>query len=44
VVFNPLGYTKIIALRIVPLLILEVNVVLFLVLVSVVPESASVTP
>jgi hypothetical protein len=38
--FNPLGYTNLIALLIVGLLIHEVNVELFLVLVSVVPESA----
>jgi hypothetical protein len=36
---NPLGYTNLVTLIIVGLLIHEVNVVLFLVLVSVVPES-----
>jgi hypothetical protein len=39
-VFNPLGYTNLIALLIISLLIHEVNVVLFLVLVRAVPESA----
>jgi hypothetical protein len=38
--FNPLGYTNLIAFLIVGLLIHEVNVVLFLVLVSAIPESA----
>jgi hypothetical protein len=38
--FNPLSYTNLIALLIVGLLIHEVNMVLFVVLVSTVPESA----
>jgi hypothetical protein len=39
-VFNQLSYTNLIALLVVGLLIQKVNVVLFLVLISVVPESA----
>jgi hypothetical protein len=38
--FNPLGYVDLVALLAVGLLIHEVNVVLFLVLISAVPESA----
>jgi hypothetical protein len=38
--FNPLGYTNLVVPLIIDLLIHEVNVVLFLVLVSVVPKSA----
>jgi hypothetical protein len=38
--FNTLGYANLVALLIVGLLIHEVNVVLFLILVSDVPESA----
>jgi hypothetical protein len=42
-VFNPLGYTDLVALLVVGLLIHEVNVVLFLVLVSAVPELARIS-
>jgi hypothetical protein len=38
--FNPLGYIDLIALLVVSLLIHKVNVMLFLVLVGIVPESA----
>jgi hypothetical protein len=38
--FNSLGYANLVALLIVALLIHEVNVVLFLVLVSTIPKSA----
>jgi hypothetical protein len=38
--FNSLGYVDLVALLVVSLLIHEVNVVLFLVLVSAVPKSA----
>jgi hypothetical protein len=37
--FNPLSYANLVALLVTGLLIHEVNVVLFLILVSVVPES-----
>jgi hypothetical protein len=41
--FNPLGYVDLVALLVIGLLIYEVNVVLFLILVSDVPESTSLS-